>query len=244
MTNQFPIYVINMAQDVGRMESMATQLSAQGLQFQRVEAVVGRELSAEQRNRSYSPFWFGLLQGRRITDGEIGCALSHRKVYQMMLDRGQGCAVIMEDDVQLLPQFAKDLSEMEQETREFDMVHLFAFRAPDKVHHEASSFRVMTFSGTSSSAAAYLLRDSGARKLLSLTTIRVAADKWVWLAALTGLKRCGVEPYPVELYEKYSSVSTIDEEKDSVRHNNQIWKVGVLPWLRIVRSLTTWLKKI
>jgi glycosyl transferase, family 25 len=237
MINQIPIYVINMAKDVGRMESMATQLRAQGLKFERVDAVVGRELSAEQRQAACSPFWFGLLQGRRISDGEIGCALSHRKVYQMLLDRGQDCAVIMEDDVRLLPQFAKDLSEIEQETRAFDMVHMFAFRAPDKAHHEASSFRVMTFSDTSSSAAAYLLRNLGAQKLLSLLTICVAADKWVWLAALTGLRRGAIFPYPVELDQSHSSVSTIGALRSVDRNNNWLWKILVLPVLRVVRGL-------
>ena len=100
MESQPPIYVINMAKDTARMASMAQQLAAQGLAYERVEAVVGRELDAEQKRDSFSPFWYGLLQGRAVTNAELGCSLSHRKVWQMMIDRAQNWVVIFEDDAE------------------------------------------------------------------------------------------------------------------------------------------------
>jgi glycosyl transferase, family 25 len=244
MAAQIPVYVINMAKDVGRMASMSAQLKAQGLAFERVEAVAGRDLSPEEKKHSHSPFWFGLLQGRRITDGELGCALSHRKVYQLMLDRSQDCAVIFEDDVELMPEFAVYLENIENETRAFDMVHLFAFRTPEKMHHTATDFQVMTFIGASSSAAAYMLRRSGAKKLMQLPRVYVTADKWVWLAAITGLKRCGIHSYPTRLAVSWSSVSTVRPENSVRLKNNWLWRIFVLPVLRVCRSIVLKLRGV
>jgi glycosyl transferase, family 25 len=224
-----------MAKDTARMASMAQQLSAQGLAFERVEAVVGRELTAEQKRASFSPFWYGLLQGRQITDAELGCSLSHRKIWQMMIDRGQDWAVIFEDDAELLPQFAVQLSTIENETHDFDMVHLYAFREPDILHHGTidSAFKVMRYSGPHGSTAAYAMRLSGAKKLMSIGKVWTAPDKWTWLSAVTGLRCCGISPYPVKLEEQLSVVSTISNVAD--RKNNRLWLIAVLPVLRLVR---------
>jgi glycosyl transferase, family 25 len=230
-----PIYVINMARDTARMDSMAKQLSAQGLAFERVEAVVGRELTAEQWRANFSPFWYGLLQGRKITNAELGCSLSHRKIWQMMIDRGQDWAVIFEDDAELRPQFSKQLSAIEHATRDFDMMHLYAFREPDIRHRESndSAFKVMRYSGPHGSTAAYALRLSGARKLMRIGRVWTAPDKWTWLSAVTGLKCCGIMPYPVKLEEQHSVVSTISGAAE--RKNNRLWLIAVLPVLRVIR---------
>jgi glycosyl transferase, family 25 len=224
-----------MAKDTARMASMAQQLQAQGLAFERVEAVVGRELTAEQKRASFSPFWYGLLQGRQITDAELGCSLSHRKIWQMMIDRGQDWAVIFEDDAEFLPQFAVQLSTIENETHDFDMVHLFAFREPDILHCGTidGAFKVMRYSGPHGSTAAYAMRLSGAKKLMSIGKVWTAPDKWTWLSAVTGLRCCGILPYPVKLEEQLSVVSTISNVAD--RKNSRLWLISVLPVLRLVR---------
>jgi glycosyl transferase, family 25 len=236
MTGQPPIYVINMQRDVARWQSMATQLDALGLKAERVEAVDGRVMTDAQRKAVYADFWFRLFHGRSATNSEIGCALSHRKIWQMMVERGEKFAIIFEDDALLLPTLARDLTEIERETRSFDMVHLYAFRAPQKLQHKAASgaFDVMTYRGPHGSTAAYGLRLSGATKLLSITKIRAAADKWTWASAMTGLKCCGINPYVVGLNEPHSAVSTIGA---SSRNTSGIWRVVVLPALRVARGV-------
>jgi glycosyl transferase family 25 len=238
MNKQPPIYVINMAKDVERMQSMAQQLTAQGLSFERVEAVVGRELTADQKRASYLPFWYGLLQGRAATNNELGCTLSHRKIWQMMIDRNQDWAVIFEDDALLLQQFAAQLFSIEKETKSFDMMHLYAFRDPNITHHTSAdgAFKVMKYSGPHGSTAAYALRLAGAKKLLKMEKVWTAPDKWTWLSAITGLRCCGISPYPVLLEEELASVSTIASAQGTARRNNRLWLLIVLPLLRLVRK--------
>lgn len=239
MNHQHPLYVINMARDVARWKSMAVQLAVLGLTCERVEAEDGRLLSPKQRRTVYSGFWFRLFHGRRASSGEIGCALSHRKIYALMVERQQDWAIILEDDVLLSPEFARNLSEYERETREFDMVQFFGFRQPTQFQHVAENglFEVFKYSGAHASAAAYGLRLDGAKKLLLLKNIRVAIDKWSWLSALTGLRCCGIMPYPVSLKLEHSTVSTIAEPQSAERKGNMIWLFLVAPPLRIVRKM-------
>jgi glycosyl transferase, family 25 len=232
MSGQPPIYVINMARDVARWQSMAAQIAELGLTCERVEAVDGRLLSAEQRKAVYSDFWFRLFHGRSASGGEIGCALSHRKIYALMIERGQEWVVILEDDALLSADFARDLAAYESETREFDVAQFYAFRLPDRFVHEASAgnFEVSRFSGPHGSTAAYGLRLSGAVKLLSQQKLKVAADKWAWLAAIAGVTCCGIVPYPVSLHETLSATSTISNG----RKKTLLWRMLVLPILRVV----------
>jgi glycosyl transferase, family 25 len=246
MHYQPPIYVINMAKDTARMASMAAQLGAQGLAFERVEAVAGRELSAEQRKAHYSDFWFRLLHGRTATPNELGCTLSHHKAWKLMQDRGQEWAVFFEDDAALAPDFAARLKEFEAATRNFDGVQFHSFRVPDinVSAHDSYAFRVLRFSGPNASAIAYALRTSGVQTLLKHDRVMMNADKWVWARALWGLKMCAIYPFPVTPHEAHSAVSTIGNAQLGSRANSGLWRVAVLPFLRVVRYAMLKLRRV
>ena len=236
MSLQTPVYVINMVRDHDRMAAMALQFEKLGMAFERVEAVAGAALSSADRRRIYSPLWFWIFHGRFATAGELGCALSHRKVWIMMKERQQGFALIFEDDAFVSQALARDCLEIEALTRDFDMVQLYAFRSPTQVIRRSSSgaFSVKTFKGPHGSTAAYGLRLSGALKLLRPARVRMAVDKWTWASALTGLRSCAVSPFPVGLHETMSANSTIAASSQR-RRGNIAWRVLVLPLLRVAR---------
>jgi glycosyl transferase, family 25 len=237
MKNQPPIYVINMAKDVARMHSMTSQLEAQGLRFERVEAVVGRELTAEMRKAVYSDFWFRIFHGRSATNNELGCTLSHRKIWQIMLDRGEEAAVIFEDDALIGADFGSHLSAYNNATGQFDMVQFFAFRQPSRVDDvENENFKVGRFGGSHASAVAYMLRKSGADKMLRQKRALINADKWVWASALFGLRCCCIVPFPVGLHEDLSAVSTITAQQVVDRRNPIWYRFLLLPLLKICRK--------
>jgi len=96
-----PIFVINLKDSLDRRTNITAQLSALGCDFEFVEAVDGRNLNEEEL-KQYSKEatiqnWTNKAQ-RGLSPGEIGCALSHLKVYQKIADEGIEEAVILEDD--------------------------------------------------------------------------------------------------------------------------------------------------
>lgn len=92
------IFYINLDNNQDRNQQMIKQLDALGLQYERIPAIYGKNLTAEQK--SFVNYHHFLLRMKRpIKDGEIGCAMSHRMIWQKMLDENIDYALILEDDV-------------------------------------------------------------------------------------------------------------------------------------------------
>ncbi len=111
--SQLKYYVINLKSQPERREHMRTQLdklvALGGRAYEFFDAVDGRKLSTDDEslcsheNRVILNFDNGrrLLVEDELSPSEKGCALSHLKLYQKILDDGVQRAVIMEDDLDL-----------------------------------------------------------------------------------------------------------------------------------------------
>lgn len=106
-------FVVNLAKSTDRMASISSQLTESKVEYERIEAVYGRNLSKEEYGRSVSSFHAFLARGRKLTDGEVGCALSHLEIYRRMIAERISVAVALEDDIIIDPRFTKALGEIE-----------------------------------------------------------------------------------------------------------------------------------
>lgn len=98
------VYLINMDRSADRLEIMQQRLSALGLEYERVSAVDGSKLSAEDKKSVASPNW---RYPYSLTLGEIGCFLSHKKCWSNLVNSGDDWALVLEDDSVFHPK-AKD----------------------------------------------------------------------------------------------------------------------------------------
>jgi len=85
------IYIINLPGDVQRRQRMDDLLRPLNLPFKFVEAIRGVELSAKDISL------FDQHQTMELSPGEIGCILSHAKVWNMICNSDDDFAVILED---------------------------------------------------------------------------------------------------------------------------------------------------
>ena len=100
-----PMFVMNLARSSDRWNAAQIQMSSEGLTVKRFDAIDGRALSyLELRNQSTRMAMY--LQPR----GVIGCYLSHRKFWQMVVDENYDSAIIFEDDVKLVHNFREKLA--------------------------------------------------------------------------------------------------------------------------------------
>lgn len=97
-------YVINMHDAKVRMARVAAHLRDAGMEFNRVEAVDGR-VSATARKMDIHPSC-----SLECSPGVLGCALSHLDVWRTCCARGHAAALVLEDDVHLLPDFRRKLA--------------------------------------------------------------------------------------------------------------------------------------
>ena len=101
-----PIFVMNLKRSHDRWAMAQLQMKGEGLTVERFDAVDGRALSNEELRKTSTRMAM-FLQPR----GVIGCYLSHRKFWQMVVDEGYESAIIFEDDVKLVPHFKERLKE-------------------------------------------------------------------------------------------------------------------------------------
>lgn len=107
-----PVFVISLPGEDQRRAGISAQLQALGLDFEFVDGVRGSALSAAERSAQVGPAAEMRRHiDREMTDGEIGCALSHQKVYDKVLAEGHDYAFVLEDDARLLPGFREALTE-------------------------------------------------------------------------------------------------------------------------------------
>lgn len=116
------IFYINLDKRVDRNTLVLEQLSALSLTAERLSAINGGDLD-EQETSFINRENFLLNTKRHISNGEIGCALSHRLIWQKMLDNDLDYALILEDDVVLAPQLLDILNNPEF-YEQFDFLNL------------------------------------------------------------------------------------------------------------------------
>ena len=116
------VFYINLDSRKDRLLSMQEQLTALNLSAKRFSASVGKHLSTKER-LFVDSHKFTCLMKRPITDGEIGCASSHRRVWQYIVDHDIDYSLVMEDDVIIDKQVVEVISNY-QNYQDFDFINL------------------------------------------------------------------------------------------------------------------------
>ncbi|NDL01285.1 glycosyltransferase family 25 protein [Photorhabdus bodei] len=90
------IFIVNLKKDIERKKSIQHQSEKLELDVEFIEAVNGRELSQDEIKLFCPDF-----HKSSMTLGELGCSLSHLKIYEKMVKENIQLALIMEDDAEI-----------------------------------------------------------------------------------------------------------------------------------------------
>lgn len=93
------IFVVNLRHRADRLAHITKQLESFNLSFERIEAVNGSKVSDAEQNALFDKARFIIEQKKKVVSGEIGCAMSHRLIWQKIIDNKISHALILEDDV-------------------------------------------------------------------------------------------------------------------------------------------------
>lgn len=108
------VFVINLDSQPKRFEFISKQLRQVGIDFERIPAVVGKHLPKDVLKQFNAPFRQWCNGGSALSLPEIGCTLSHMAIWRRVVDENIKCALILEDDVTVLPNIKEKLKEIEQ----------------------------------------------------------------------------------------------------------------------------------
>ena len=161
-------YLINLDRDVQRRQWMDAQLRRQCLAYRRVPGVLGSALDATDAAYHADP------ARAHLSAPEVGCLLSHLRVWRLIAEGAADHAVVFEDDVHLAHDFRLFIDRLKLGASELCVHRLETFRArvtlerapAFRVGHRAA-YRLNTNHG---GAAAYVLNRRTARHLLTFRT--------------------------------------------------------------------------
>ena len=205
------IYVINLDRDTERMDSIRANLEGLGLPFERLSAVMGKNVPEWEKLVDMSAYaWRNRLDTPRA--GEVGCYLSHLKAMETFLRTDAPWCVILEDDVEVLPACADVLRSL-AENDDWDLVKLFNFHSglPVKKRALGSAHHLVAHLTRTTSSAAYVVNRRAAETLMqSMRPITEQVDHALDRPWETGLRVRGIRPMPVVLAPVAATTSTID----------------------------------
>lgn len=216
-------FIINLRKATVRrayMENLLSPYSFLDIEF--VNAIDGRLLSSAERTDSFDDSKCLSLIGRLLNGGEVGCTLSHRKCYHMLLDSNEPFAVIFEDDISLMRDF--------NQLFDYDINKVLAVDKP-VVLIISGDYWYLNGSGIVSvydcvGAYAYLINRSAAELILSEKACTVA-DQWRYQIE-RGLEIKAIRPYMVDANLKMDILSSDVAQDDWNIHRNKMSKKVVI----------------
>ena len=166
------ILCINLDRRPDRWEKVQKDFSSVGMQLTRIPAVYGKSYSRKELKRFTSKgcAYF-------CPKSAIGCAMSHRRAWQTIVDKNLESALILEDDAYPLPRFEEKLKNVwSQVPKDWDIVYLGGrmrdfpslLKGSGLKFSEYISKNVM-IPGFPFTAHAYAVSNKGAKKILEKT---------------------------------------------------------------------------
>jgi len=192
------IFVISLPEAVERREKMQAQLVTLGLDWEFIDAVNGSAMallpSAYDQKKRLNRF------GYDLSLGEIGCFESHKELWRVCV-KSKRPLIILEDDVLLSDDFIGLVELIMSKNYDWDF-----FRLHGGTDHNMKTvflfrlgkFRVVEELRDPSTAAAYIIKPSGAIKLLEHShKYYHAVDDYIELRHINKLNILSIRPYPV-----------------------------------------------
>jgi len=192
-------YVISLKSAEARRRTVAERLRTAGIAFEIFDAVDGRRFDVEAQ-----PVYDGprrrALYGHDMLGGEIGCLLSHKAILEKVANDRKGPALVFEDDVLLHPYFGAAVDALMEHQACWELVRFFGDAKTLRQRQRPlldlgqgfSMTRLLTQPG---GAAAYLVSESGAAKLLKhLDKTPFPIDVLMGRPWLTGVDNLMVRP--------------------------------------------------
>lgn len=228
-------YYINLERSVDRREATEKMAADFGIKLQRIDAIAGQDLDipslvAYDRKRRLSEY------AAELSNNEHACIMSHLKALQTFVDSGAEYGVIMEDDLQLHPQFNEGIAWLTQKTSGWEALKLWT--GDGKIYplyrkEDDSPWEIVFPKKLPWGAMGNIYTRKGAQRILEgFQRYWLGYDaQWAWVTLIEkNIPCCGISPSLVVTYDPKNEKSTIDAEKNSrvaayaKQRKEQTWK--------------------
>lgn len=214
--NTIPVYIINMKDSKTRMQRVREQLEELAIPYTRIDAVVGRELTEAEINACYDPILNKQLHHRNLTVGEIGCYLSHRKVFTMMVEQGIEKSLILEDDI-VIKQHLQECIDIAQQSSGWDVIKIADDEdvTPAASKELSEQVNLISYNRVPNRTMGYFISLEAAKKMLSRDRFYRPVDVDFQFYRDFDITICGLTPNAIEVCPQLG----VDENSDIAKQN-------------------------
>lgn len=213
------IFVINLDTSISRMRKSQSQLY--DFDFERVNAVDGGKLKHDELTHHYDVDLNRQQYHCLLTLGEIGCYLSHRKVWQKIVDERLDFALVLEDDFINNTDISMLMHDVAEIKQPWHCIKLAEFPIKRKVvlSEKLGAANLGIYNKIPSKTCAQMISFVGAKYLLAMSEkfgrpVDVDIQHW-WE---NGLNILGLQPYPFEInHSMDSDIENMGARKKSKR---------------------------
>ncbi|KAK0421217.1 hypothetical protein QR680_015119 [Steinernema hermaphroditum] len=182
------IYLINLRRRPERLKKMSAILNLLGIEYTYWEATDGQRLDKDGYAKEIRilPGYEDPYHKRTLKKGEIGCFLSHYRIWKDVVEKGYKRVLVFEDDLRFLEngtqRLLETMEDIDAHQTEWDLIYLGRKKmALDGEELWVESHRHLSTVGYSYWTLGYALNHSGAKKLIEADPLKklVAVDEYI-----------------------------------------------------------------
>lgn len=239
-------FVINMDRNKDRLVSFDGMMKKLDWKYSRFPAIDGKLITREDRYKYFSKIIF-------LNNGEMGCALSHIKLWEKLLEGDAERILIFEDDARsyisgeslktLVKGFYKHLSK--NNITEPDMLYL------GKAHDKCSKYEHVWENVYKSihpvCMHAYIITKKGAKKLLDMAPYNAPIDMFPQKIAKKKNTTLMVFHPSIFFQDTFTTVSNLRSVSSSIRNNCECADIDIksyVNWIVVAASIILMLVSI
>ena len=194
VANMPAVFVVNLPEAFGRAARVSRHLERLGIGFSFLEARRGEALSPTELEDHVDVHLLEERIGRPVTAPEIGCALSHRDALRRLIESGERCAVILEDDARLADSAGQVIANAATTVAAGDLILIGAFGGtPLRVGSRRSVGPSVTVApasrgGVQASFAYMISREAALAIVERFPRVSALADDWSLIGGIAVLR--------------------------------------------------------
>jgi len=169
------IYLVNLKRRPDRLKRMQACFEELGIAYKLIDAVDGKMLTKgylEALDIKQCANYRDPYSGRDMTYGEIGCFMSHYKIWEDVVQNNHKKVIVFEDDIRFEMYFKISLSNLMVELSNagvdnWDLIYLGRKRLRKNLEPSVKGTQNLVWPSYSYWTLSYILSNSGAQKLLN-----------------------------------------------------------------------------
>lgn len=232
------IFVINLKKDIEKKDYMLELGNNNSLNFSFIDATYGKDLSEDELHKVYAKEKALNYSKRGLALGEIGCALSHKKIYQKIINEKIEVALVLEDDISFDMNLSVILKSLAKLPNDWEVLllghHTYSSRHKDTISSKwwkkkfIDKFFISRPAEMGLGTYGYLINLNGAKKLLNeLNTIYKPIDHYTGNDKEVNVYM--ITPSPIKVYDEMSELfHSMSDRKESqsnlTNQNNNLIK--------------------